>query len=55
MLWSAFIVKNLFIYFHIYCQGTFVYGARREIALNLLGYTYARAIFSTLRKIPLNS
>lgn len=31
----AFFFKNVFLYFQIHCQGTFVYSAKREIALNL--------------------
>ena len=37
-LWAlatAFLLKNIFLFFQIYCQGTFVYSAKREIALNL--------------------
>ena len=32
---SAFFLKNIFLYFQIHCQGTFVYSAKREIALHL--------------------
>ena len=50
LLASAFIVKNLFIYFHIYCQGTFVYSARREIALNLFGIYLRKSYLFHLKK-----
>jgi ABC-type multidrug transport system fused ATPase/permease subunit len=32
---SAFLIKNVYLYFQISCQGTFVYSAQREIALSL--------------------
>ena len=31
----SFVLKNLFLFFQIHCQGTFVYSAQREIALEL--------------------
>ena len=31
----AFLIKNIYLYFQISCQGTFVYSAQREIALTL--------------------
>jgi ABC-type multidrug transport system fused ATPase/permease subunit len=40
----VFFLKNVFLYFQIHCQGTFVYSAKREIALTLfkkyLGKSY---------------
>ena len=50
LLASAFIVKNIFIYFHINCQGTFVYSARREIALNLFGIYLRKSYLFHLKK-----
>ena len=32
---GAFLLKNLFLFFQIYCQGTFVFSAQREIAVDL--------------------
>ena len=32
---SAFFLKNIYLYFQVSCQGTFVYSAQREIALSL--------------------
>ena len=32
---AAFLLKNLFLFFQIYCQGTFVFSAQREIAVDL--------------------
>ena len=32
---ASFILKNIFLFFQIHCQGTFVYSAQREIALQL--------------------
>ena len=32
---ASFILKNIFLFFQIHCQGTFVYSAQREIALEL--------------------
>ena len=32
---GAFLLKNLFLFFQIYCQGTFVFSAQREIAVEL--------------------
>ena len=32
---GSFLLKNLFLFFQIHCQGTFVYSAQREIALEL--------------------
>ena len=32
---GSFALKNLYLFFQIQCQGTFVYGAQREITLNL--------------------
>ena len=32
---SIFTVKNLFLFFQVLCQGTFVYSAQREVAANL--------------------
>ena len=32
---GSFLLKNLFLFFQIQCQGTFVYSAQREIALEL--------------------
>ena len=32
---SAFFLKNIYLYFQVNCQGTFVYSAQREIALSL--------------------
>ena len=31
----VFIVKNIFLFFQVLCQGTFVYSAQREVAANL--------------------
>ncbi|MDA7822734.1 ABC transporter ATP-binding protein/permease [Opitutales bacterium] len=32
---SAFVLKNLFLFYQVHCQGTFVYGAQREIGVQL--------------------
>ena len=32
---GAFILKNLFLFYQVHCLGTFVYGAQREIAVEL--------------------
>ena len=32
---TAFLLKNIYVYFQVSCQGTFVYSAQREIALSL--------------------
>ena len=32
---GAFVLKNLFLFYQVHCQGTFVYGAQREIGVQL--------------------
>jgi len=32
---GIYLIKNLFLFFQVQCQGTFVYSAQREISLNL--------------------
>ena len=32
---GIYMIKNLFLFFQVQCQGTFVYSAKREISLNL--------------------
>ena len=32
---GIYLIKNLFLFFQVQCQGTFVYSAKREISLNL--------------------
>jgi ABC-type bacteriocin/lantibiotic exporter with double-glycine peptidase domain len=34
-LTSAFVLKNCFLFYQVHCQGTFVYGAQREIGVQL--------------------
>ncbi len=41
----AFFLKNLYLFFQIHCQGTFVYSAKREIALNLFRKYMGKAYF----------
>lgn len=42
----TFVLKNIFLFFQVHCQGTFVYGAQREIGVQLFrkylnrGYTF---------------
>ena len=35
---ASFLLKNLFLFLQIHCQGTFVYSAQREIAVELFRY-----------------
>ena len=46
---GAFLLKNIFLFFQFQCQGTFVFSAQREIALNLFNLYLRRDYLFHLR------